>query len=368
MKNIRFMLPEGSARSNMTSTPGVKAMSTSENILSVFPQEDWLNRRTEDILEPSLSIIDPHHHLLQQWGSPYLLDALLEDMNSGHNIVATVYVECHQMYRASGPEALRPVGETEFANGIAAMSASGGYGPTKVCAGIVGFADLRNRGYTREILEAHIRAGGGRFRGIRQVTPHDSDAALVSAYPQPVARMSDDAFRDGFACLEPLNLSFDAWLYHHQLDELVALARAFPGTPICLNHIGGPLGIRSYQGKQEDVFSAWSKGIRELAACPNVVVKLGGMGMLSFGWAFHTKAEPPSSQELAGVWKPYVETCIEAFGASRCMFESNFPVDKGAFSYAIFWNACKLLAKKASSGEKAALFHGTAAHFYRLEV
>jgi L-fuconolactonase len=349
-------------------------MSTSADTLYVPPRKDWLQRRTESILEPTLPIIDPHHHLWDRSDlsdepdTGYLLHELLKDTNSGHNIVATVYMEVYQMYRASGPEPLRPVGETEFANGIAAMSASGKYGPTKVCAGIVGFADLRNGGSTREILEAHIRAGGGRFRGIRQCTPYDPDPFFTHPYPAPIARMSDEAFRQGFACLQPLNLSFDAWLYYHQVDELIALARAFPGTSICLEHTGGPLGIRSYKGKRDEVFSAWSKGVRALAECPNVVVKLGGMGMVANGWGFHTKTEPPSSRELAEAWKPFVETCIEAFGASRCMFESNFPVDKGSYSYSIFWNACKLLAKEASSAEKAALFHDTAARFYRLEA
>jgi L-fuconolactonase len=188
------------------------------------------------------------------------------------------------------------------------------------------------------------------------------------AYAPPPRLMYDETFRKGFACLAPLNLSFDAWLYHPQIDDLTALAQAFPNTPICLNHVGGPLAIGAYAGKRAEVFAAWSKSIKALAACPNVVVKLGGMAMRINGWDFHTKAEPPSSAELAAAWKPYVGTCIEAFGVSRCMFESNFPVDKGSYGYAVFWNACKILAKDASDTEKTALFSGTASRFYRLGI
>ena len=178
--------------------------------------------------------------------------------------------------------------------------------------------------------------------------------------------MADPTFRAGFACLAPLNLTFDAWLYHPQIGDVAALARAFPGTGICLNHIGGPLAIGAYAGKRSEVFAQWSAAIRDLATCPNVVVKVGGMAMRINGWDFHEKADPPSSADLVEAWKPYVDTCIEAFGASRCMFESNFPVDKGSYGYQAFWNACKILAKDASASEKADLFCGTASRFYRL--
>jgi predicted TIM-barrel fold metal-dependent hydrolase len=332
-------------------------------------RDDWLARRTETILEPGLPIVDPHHHLWERPDWRYMLDDLLADTNSGHNIVATVFVQCRSMHRAAGPEAFRPVGETEFVNGVAAMSASGGYGATKICAGIVGHVDLRNGEKSRDVLEAHIRAGGDRFRGIRHITAYDPDPSLMNpAYAPPPSLMADATFRKGFACLAPLNLSFDAWLYHPQITEVTALAQAFPGTMICLNHVGGPLAIGSYEGKRAEVFADWSKAIRTLAACPNVVVKLGGMAMRINGWDFHTKVDPPASEDLAAAWKPYVETCIEAFGASRCMFESNFPVDKGSYGYAAFWNACKILAKGASAAEKSALFSGTAARFYRLEI
>jgi predicted TIM-barrel fold metal-dependent hydrolase len=330
-------------------------------------RDEWLARRVETVLEPELPIIDPHHHLWERPDWNYMLDDLLADTDSGHNIVGTVFVQCRSMHRADGPEAMRPVGETEFVNGVAAMSASGGYGPAKICAGIVGHADLRNGHGAEAVLEAHIRAGGGRFRGIRHIVAWDADPSLMNpAYPMPSELMFDAKFREGFTCLAPLNLTFDAWLYHPQIGDVAALARAFPGTGICLNHIGGPLAIGAYAGKRAEVFAQWSAAIRDLATCPNVVVKLGGMAMRINGFDFHERAEPPSSEDLAAAWKPYVDVCIEAFGANRCMFESNFPVDKGSYGYQAFWNACKILAKGASASEKADLFHGTASRFYRL--
>ena len=344
-------------------------MSTTTHSPYLPVRDEWLARRVETVLEPELPIVDPHHHLWERAGWNYMLDDLLVDTGSGHNIVGTVFVQCRSMHRADGPEAFRPVGETEFVNGVAAMSASGGYGPARICAGIVGHADLRNGAATDAVLEAHIRAGGGRFRGIRHITAWDGDPELMNpAYAPPPGLMFDAAFRQGFACLAPLNLTFDAWLYHPQIGDVAALARAFPNTGICLNHIGGALAIGSYAGKRAAVFAQWSAAIRDLAGCPNVVVKLGGMAMRINGWDFHERADPPSSVDLAAAWKPYVDVCIEAFGASRCMFESNFPVDKGSYGYQAFWNACKILAKGASASEKADLFCGTASRFYRLGV
>jgi len=331
-------------------------------------RDDWLARRSETILEPDLPIVDPHHHL---WDRPrwrYMFEDLLADMNSGHKIVATVFLQCRAFYRAQGREEMKPLGETEFVNGVAAMSASGRYGAARVCAGIVGHADLRLGPRVEEVLAAHIRAGGERFRGIRHITAWDADPALLNpAYPVPPGLLGDAAFREGFARLAPLGLSFDAWLYHPQIGELTALARAFPETRIILNHVGGPLGIGAYAGQREEVFGHWRAAIRDLATAPNVFVKLGGMGMRINGFGFNEQAEPPSSEHLAAAWRPYVETCIERFGAGHCMFESNFPVDKGSYSYAVGWNAFKRLAANASATEKAALFSGTASQVYRLD-
>ena len=343
------------------------AATVTSNYLPV--RQSWLDRRREPVLDPDLPIIDPHHHLWDRPGWRYLLDELLADTGSGHNIVATVFVQARAMYRGTGPVELRPLGETEFANGIAATSASGIYGKTRVCAGIVGHADLALGSRVEPILEAHIRAGGGRLRGIRHITTWDADASVRNpAYSPPRGLLADNSFREGFAVLARLRLSFDAWLFHPQIDELADLARAFPDAMIVLNHVGGPIGIGAYSGKHKEVFPHWAKSIRELAACPNVFVKVGGLGMRLGGFGFHEQAEPPSSETLAAKWRPYMETCIEAFGSSRSMFESNFPVDKGSYSYPVFWNACKLLTKGASSSEKADLFAQTAMRFYRLDM
>jgi predicted TIM-barrel fold metal-dependent hydrolase len=330
-------------------------------------RQDWLDRRKEPILEPALPIVDPHHHLWDRPGSRYLLDDLLRDTNSGHNLVATVFVQAFSMYRDKGPVELRPVGETEFVNGIAAMSASGIYGKTRICAGIVGHADLTLGSRVEPVLSALVRAGGERFRGIRHITAWDASIPENPAHPAPPRLLADKTFREGFVVLSRLGLSFDAHLYHPQIDDLANLAGAFPNTRIVLNHVGTPLGIGAYSGKRNEVFTTWAASIKALAARQNVFIKIGGLGMRTASFGFDEQAEPPSSETLASAFRPYVETCIEAFGTSRSMFESNFPVDKVAYSYPVFWNACKLLAKGASNPEKADLFAGTAARFYRLD-
>ena len=336
--------------------------------LAVRP--DWLASRREEALEPDLPIVDPHHHLIDRPESgTYLLTDLLADIHSGHNVVATVYLEWLSMYRADGPVEMRPVGEIEFANGVAAMAASGGYGKTRVCAGIVGHADLLLGAPVKKVLEAMIVAGGGRFRGIRYIASMDPDQGAWGATAvRPMGLLRDKRAHEGFAQLAPLGLSFDAWVYHPQLGDVIELARAFPQTPICLNHVGGAIGLGRYKGKRDEVFADWSKHIRELAACPNVHVKLGGLGMRMFGFDVHEGKLPPSSEQLATLWRPYVETCITAFGPNRAMFESNFPVDKGSYGYGVYWNTCKRLAQGASAAEKADLFHGTASRFYRLGI
>ena len=326
----------------------------------------WLSQHREEILEPGLPIVDAHHHLWDRGGG-YFLDELLTDTGSGHNVVATVFVQCGYGYRTTGPEALRPVGETEFMVGIA-REAERRKLKTRACAGIVGAADLALGDKVAEVLAAHIEAGGGRFRGIRHITARH-DEFNASLLPRPPARqMADPAFRKGFARLAAMNLTFDAWLYHTQIPELTDLARAFPQASIVLNHFGGPLGVGPHRGKRDEVFTAWLSAIRELAQCPNVHVKLGGFGMAIMGFDFHKEALPPSSEKLASSWRPYVENCVQLFGAARCMFESNFPVDKAMFSYPVLWNAFKRIASGASATEKSALFHDTAATFYRLQI
>jgi len=327
----------------------------------------WWAQRKEEILEPALEIVDPHHHLWDRKGHRYLLDQLLADTGSGHNIARSVFVECGEMYRADGPAEMKPVGEIEFVNGTAAMSASGRYGKSRLCAGIVGHADLRLGDGVARVLDAQIAAGDGRFRGIRHsVTWDPSEMFSRGRTNSPKGQMADATWRAGFARLAPLNLTFESWLYHTQLIELADLARAFPQTTIILNHVGGPLGIGPYKDKKEETFAQWKTGIAELGKYQNVVVKLGGLGMLFGMFDFHTRETPPSSEELARAYKPYIETCIAAVGPDRGMFESNFPPDGVSSSYAVLWNAFKRLAANYSADEKAKLFSGTAKRVYRL--
>jgi L-fuconolactonase len=332
----------------------------------------WLAKRpTEPALEPQLPIIDPHHHF---WDTPqrgrYFLPELLADIGGGHNIVSTVFLECQAMYRKAGPREMAPVGEVEFVNGIAALSASGGYGPCRVAEAIIGHADLTMGAQVREVLEAELAVSGGRFRGIRYGVSWDASDAIGKhssrVVPPHLAR--DPKFREGLAQLAGLGLSFESWQYHPQLPDAIDLARAFPNTTIILNHVGGVLGVGPYSGRRHEILTGWRKDIAELAKCPNVNIKLGGIGMTQFGFDFHERDIPPSSEELAAAWRQYVEPCIESFGVDRCMFESNFPPDKQSCGYTELWNAFKRITSGASASEKKALYSGTAARVYRLIV
>jgi predicted TIM-barrel fold metal-dependent hydrolase len=341
----------------------------SKSGLYADPREHWLALHKEEVIDPARPIVDPHHHLWDRGGQRYLIEEMAADIGSGHNIIATVYVEARSMYRAGGPEALRPVGEVEFANGAAAMSASGGYGPAAICAGIVGHANLLLGDGARAVLEAEIAAGQGRFRGIRHSSAFDADPDIAHMYTtRPKGLLLDPTFRKGFACLAPLGLSFDAWLFHPQIGELTDLARAFPDTKIVLDHCGGPVGLGRFANRREKTFPIWKASIQEVAKCPNVVVKLGGLAMRLLGYDFHERPKPPSSEEAAAAWRPYMETCIEAFGPDRCMFESNFPPDKGQCSYQVIFNAFKRIAAQYNEAEKTALFSRTATDFYRLKL
>ncbi|MGC2809688.1 MAG: amidohydrolase family protein [Bradyrhizobium sp.] len=341
----------------------------SKSGLYADPRQDWLALRQEAIIDPQRPIVDPHHHLWDRGGQRYLIEEMTDDIASGHNIVATVYVDCRSMYRATGPEAFRPVGEVEFANGVAAMSASGGYGKAAVCAGIVSHVNLLLGDDARPVLEAEIAAGNSRFRGIRHSSAWDADPDVAGMYAtRPKGLLLDSSFRKGFACLAPLGLSFDAWLFHPQIGELTDLARAFPDTRIVLDHCGGPAGIGRYANRRDEIFPVWKASIREIAKCPNVTVKLGGLAMRLLGYDFHERPMPPSSEEAAAAWRPYIETCIEAFGPKRGMFESNFPPDKGQCSYQVIFNAFKRIVAQYSEAEKTALFSNTATIFYNLNI
>lgn len=332
-------------------------------------REAWLNVTVEEVLDPDLPICDPHHHLWDYPHHRYLLEDLLRDTGSGHNVQQTVFVECVSMYRTDGPDEMKPVGETEFVQGVADRSAAGGAGRTAVYAGIVGFADLTLGDGVQAVLEAHLEASPGRFRGIRHAASWHASPDIRNAHTgAPAGLMADAEFRTGLRRLHALGLSFDAWLYHTQLMELVDLARACPDGAIILDHIGGPLGIGPYRGKRDDVFAEWQGGIAELAACPNVVVKLGGMAMPMSGFGWHKQAVPPTSAQIAEAQAPYYLHCIERFGVERCMFKSNFPVDKASCSYAVLWNAFKRIVQDFSYAERRHLFHDIAAHTYRLPM
>ena len=341
---------------------------------------------TEAIIEPDLPIIDPHHHLwdlrpmVPMFPEPkhafiaalednayYTFDQLHAHLTSGHNVVATVFMECGAFYNAAYGEAKKVVGEVEFVNGVAAQSASGLYGDLRACAAIVGHADLTLRSQAGEVLDA-LQEASPRFRGIRHAGAWDADPEVLGPpFHHPEGLYRDAAFREGFAELGKRGLTFDAWVLEPQLGDVIDLARAFPDQPICLDHCGTPLGIACYEGKLEERFDGWRDAIRELARCENVQVKLGGLAMAFCALPAKGPAAGVGSEELAAMWRPYIDTCIEAFGPGRAMFESNYPVDYWGADYAALWNAFKRLASGASEDEKAALFAGNAARFYGIE-
>lgn len=336
--------------------------------------QQWLDQVVEETLEPELPICDPHHHLWDHRtgmqgavGARYLLDEILEDVNSGHNIVSTIFIECGTMFSKDGPDEMKPINETLFVGGIAAMSASGTYGKTEIAKGIIGTAYLTLGDPVAEVLDAQIVAGAGRFKGIRQAASWDAspDVGNHRTEPKPGLYL-DPVFREGFKHLATHDLTYEGWCYHHQIPELTDLARAFPDTRIILDHFGGPVGIGPYRGREEEVFAEWKKSVAELASCPNVYAKLGGLAMDVNGYDWHERPKPPSSEEFMQATRHYYEETIRLFGVERCMFESNFPVDKLSASYHTVWNSFKRLAADYSPDEKARLFHDTAVEVYRL--
>jgi L-fuconolactonase len=343
---------------------------------------------SESIIEPDLPIVDAHHHLwyvsestihalerdatisarglapMYRSSPRYLFDELMADMRDGHNVCASIYVEAESMYRGDGPTNMRSVGEVEFANGVAAMGASGRWGDQRPCAGIVGGVDLTLGDVVEEILAAHIQAGGGRYRGVRPRTMHDDDPDILRGGVPHL--LLDPDFRRGVAVLAKLDLSLDVLVMEPQLPEVIDLARALEGAQIVLNHAGVPVGVGRYASRREERFPIWRDSIRTLARCSNVAVKLGGFGIVVGGSPAYLASPRFTSSQLAEEWRPYVETCIDAFGPDRCMFESNFPPDSAVGSYRVVWNAFKRLVAGASSEEKTDLFSGTATRTYRL--
>lgn len=326
---------------------------------------DWLALRKEVAIEPELTIIDPHHHFWERDGAQYSVPEYLADI-ADNNVRATVFIECHEHYRSDGDEDFWPIGETEFIVESAGPR-RGPHGPIEICAGIVGYVDLRIGDRANAVLEAHIDAGKGRFRGIRNISAwHPDPRARGSLANPPSDLLRQSEFRKAFARLAPLGLTFDAYMYHTQLADLNDLARAFPSTPIVVDHSGGALGIGPYRGKRKQVFADWRAEMTELAKCENVQVKIGGLGLRAFGLDVHEEDLPPTSESLAAMWRDTIETCVDLFSPKRCMFESNFPVDKGSCSYTAMWNAYKRVTSDYSNSERLDLFQNTAARFYKL--
>jgi predicted TIM-barrel fold metal-dependent hydrolase len=324
---------------------------------------DWLAQVEEEILEPDRCIVDPHHHFWKQsnWGR-YLLDDLWTDTSAGHRVEKTVFLECGAEYLEDGAEPLRPTGETQFVEGFASASADGPPDAARV-SGIVGHADLRLGAAVEEVLLAHLSASPERFRGVRHGANWDADISGTDDDPRLYL---DPGFREGFAKLAPLKLSFDAVLFHPQIPQVADLARAFPNTTIILNHLGVPIRTGAYAAHLDQVMSEWRTHIDELSRCENVFIKVGGLGMPVNGFAWHERDVPPGSEELASAYRPWCLQAIEAFGPRRCMFESNFPVDKVSSSYVVLWNAFKRIAEDFSEDDKEALCRGSATRAYRL--
>ncbi len=324
----------------------------------------WRALTTEPALEPELPICDPHHHLWEHPGSIYLTDEFLGELG-GHRLTHSVFVECVQHYRSDGPKELRPVGETEWIEQTVGMTDADPAVP-RIAAGIVAFADLTLGAAVDEVLTAHL-AASSRVRAVRYATAWDASDQIRASHTHPTpGLMAERRFREGFACLVGRDLAFDAWLYHPQFDELAALARDFPAARIVLDHMGGPLGVGPYAGRHAEVLADWRARLAQVARCPNVFIKLGGLTMTSAGFGWHKRPAPPSSEELASAMLPYVDACVELFGPSRCMLESNFPMDRASCSYGVLWNAFKRVTARYSPTDRARLLRETAMDFYRL--
>jgi predicted TIM-barrel fold metal-dependent hydrolase len=316
--------------------------------------------------------VDPHHHLFgEDMDALYYRRAELErDLAGGHRIIGTVYVEAYGSgWRTTGPEHLRPVGEVETIVGKAAGPVRTVSGYCEIAAGIVAYADLTLGHAVAEVLEAHLAAAQGRLRGVRHISARDD--GLVGRFIKHLPRkhqLGDNAFRTGLGQLSKHGLSFDVWIYQHQLNELIELVDHLPDTTFVLDHVGGLIGVGEYRSERAAVFAGWKQKVQDLARRPNVCVKVGGMGMPVFGFGFEHRQRPATSVELAQAWQPLIDVCLDAFGTKRCMFESNFPVDHQSCGYTELWNAFKLATRGMSSEERGDLFHRTACSVYRLPL
>lgn len=338
-----------------------------EGTLATPSSNEWLALVEEDIVDPHRRIIDPHHHLWETattWGR-YVLEDLWRDTESGHNIEKTVFIDCRSSYRTEGPEHLRPIGETEFVASVAAESAQADGKAT--IAAIVSHANMMLGDGVEEVLNAHEEAGNGLFRGIRHAGPHDTTETLTnrgSGRPCPYSR-SD--FRQGVARLGQLGYTYDTWHFYHQNRDYLELAKAVPDTIMILDHFGTPLGVGAYAGRQQEIFEQWKTDIAEIAKCPNVHAKLGGLAMPDNGFGWDKNPQPPTSDEFVEAQRPYYLHTIECFGPERCMFESNFPVDRLSISYHVLWNGLKKIVADFTDDEKDQMFYRTAAEVYKIQ-
>ena len=338
--------------------------SMAANTGQIGPDDEWLEKLDEPVLEPGIPVVDPHHHLWLRAGYSYLMPELAADISSGHKIVATVFAECHSMYRQDGPEEERALGETEFVTGQAAMSASGEFGPTRACQVMFGNVDMTLGDSVEPLLEKHITSSGGRFRGVRYSTGWDAHEKIRNV-ASDAGLLVDRRTKDAAAVLARMGLELDSWLYHPQLDEVAELADATPELTIVLNHVGTPILGGPYRGKRDEVFKDWREKILRVGERENVFVKLGALPIRMPDYE-GDRSLPPGSEEVAAAWRPWIETCIEAFTPARSMFESNFPVQKRWCSYQVCWNAFKRIAADYSEQEKNNLFAGAAARAYRI--
>ncbi len=335
----------------------------------VLEGNDWLALTKEPTLEPEIPICDPHHHFWEYRPEPaayqrYLLQELAEDINSGHNVRSTVFIEVSSNYRTDGPEEMRPVGEVEFVEAIAEASATGQYGPGRAAAAIIGRADLKRGVLVRPALEALQAASPNRFRGIRHSVGWDAHPEVPDREIQGC--LADGGYREGARVLSGMGLCLETSMYFPQLPELAEFAKTLPDLNIVLNHLGGLMRTGPYANRDEEVGAAWRSGIDQVAECPNIIMKLGGVGMPRVGFDWHARTKPVGSEELAESIAPFVNYSIEKFGPDRCMFESNFPVDKVSFSYHVLYNAFKRVSQGYTASERGDLLHDTAARVYRL--
>jgi len=330
---------------------------------------DWLALTREPTLEPEIAICDPHHHF---WDfrseripyQRYLLHELAADVNCGHAVRSTVFIEARAMYRPDGPAEMRPVGEVEFVQGQAAASATGLYGDCRAASAIIGHADLKLGDAVKPVLEALRAASPNRFRGIRHTVTWDRHPEVGNREKEGVLATAE--YRAGAQVLARMGLSLDTGVCFPQLPELASFARSVPDLTIILNHLGGLNRVGPYGNRDDEVLPVWKSGLAAVAQCPNVHLKLGGIGMPRLGFDWHTREKPIGSEELATSMAPLMSYCIEQFGPERCMFESNFPVDKVSFSHHVLFNAFKRFSQGYSAGERAALFHDTAVRAYRI--